>query len=89
MPETPYVLADNLKSTDYALDLFEPEEIAALELYGQNGKPYPRDFCGNSERPAEPEEIVRQLFLYRLMRRYKYPAGRIAVEKGECFSTNI
>ena len=89
MPETLYALADILKSTDYALDIFDQKEIDALTLYEKNGKPYLRDFCGNAERPAKPEEIVRQLFLYRLMNTYKYPAGRIAVEKGVYFGSTI
>ena len=52
MPDTPYALTDILKSTDYALAIFRSEEIAALELYEKNGKPYLRDFCENTERPA-------------------------------------
>ena len=89
MSDTPFTLADILKSSEYALDIFKPHEIAALSLFAKNGKPYLRDFCSNAERPAKPEEIVRQLFLYRLMHEYKYPAGRIAVEKGVYFGSTI
>ncbi|MEH1844501.1 MAG: hypothetical protein V7L25_05725 [Nostoc sp.] len=33
-----YTLIDILKSTDYALDIFDPEkEIAALELFDKKG----------------------------------------------------
>ena len=60
LTEILYALADILKSTDYALDISDPEEIDALTLYKKNGKPFLRDFCGNSERPAKPEEIVPQ-----------------------------
>lgn len=89
MPDTPYTLTDIIKSSDYSLGIFTPEEIAALTLHDKNGKPYLRDACNNAERPAKPEEIVRQLFLRRLMDRYKYPAGRIAVEKGVYFGSTI
>lgn len=84
-----YTLADILKSTDYSLTIFNQEEIAALQLYDKKGKPYLRDFVDNKERPAKPEEIVRQLFLYRLMHGYGYPASRIAVEKGVQFGSSI
>lgn len=89
MPDTLYTLADILKSSDYSLGIFDQDEIDALTLYDKNGKPYLRDFCNNAERPAKPEEIVRQLFLRRLMVRYKYPANRIAVEKGVYFGSTI
>ena len=60
-----YTLIDILKSTDYALDIFDPKkEIAALKLFDKKGKPYLRDFVDGKERPAKPEEVVRQLFLY-------------------------
>jgi len=60
-----YTIADILKATDYALTIFEDEEKAAIELFDRKGKPYLRDFADGKERPAKPEEIVRQLFLYR------------------------
>lgn len=85
-----YTLIDILKSTDYALDIFDPEkEIAALELFDKKGKPYLRDFVDGKERPAKPEEIVRQLFLYRLIHTYGYPTARIAVEKGVYFGSSV
>ncbi|MFZ5500385.1 MAG: type I restriction enzyme HsdR N-terminal domain-containing protein, partial [Candidatus Micrarchaeota archaeon] len=34
------------------------------------------------ERPANPEEIVRQLYLCKLIHADDYPKDRIAVEKG-------
>lgn len=84
-----YTLADILQTSDYSLTIFTAEEIAALELYDKRGKPYLRDFASNRERPAKPEEIVRQLFLYRLMNTYRYPASRISVEKGVQFGASI
>src|SRR5437764_14866686 len=74
---------------DTSLIISTTEEIAAIELFEKKGKTYLRDFCNNKERPAKPEEIVRQLFLYRLMNTYRYPSSRISVEKGVQFGSSI
>jgi type I restriction enzyme M protein len=82
-------LADIFQTSDYSLDIFRPEEIAALEIYDKKGKPYLRDFADSKERPAKPEEIVRQLYLYRLINHYGYKPSRIAVERGIWFGSSI
>ena len=41
------------------------------------------------DRPAKPEEIVRQLYLNRLMDRFGYPVERIAVEKPVWFGSSV
>jgi len=87
--EIAYTLQDILKSSDYALDIFSEEEIAALQIYDKKGKPYLRSFNDGKERPAKPEEIVRQLYLYRLMNSYGYPSRRIALEKAVYFGSSI
>jgi len=38
---------------------------------------------------AKPEEIIRQLWLYTLVRKYKYPLERIEVEKSVYFGREI
>ncbi|MEM0195893.1 MAG: type I restriction enzyme HsdR N-terminal domain-containing protein [Thermoplasmatales archaeon] len=38
-------------------------------------------------KPAKPEEIVRQLFIHRLISEYNYPKERINVEKGIKFGS--
>lgn len=76
-----YTIQDILHSSEYKLDLFSAEEIAALELFDRKGKPYLHDPISKKDRPAKPEEIVRQLFLRQLTGRYAYAASRIAVEK--------
>ena len=78
---TTHTLADILRDSDYALDIFSQEEIAALMILDRKDKPYFKDFVDGTERPAKPEEVVRQLFLYRLLHTYHYPSGRIIVEK--------
>jgi type I restriction enzyme M protein len=87
--EPEYTIAGILKATDYALTIFEDEEKAAVELFDRKGKPYLRDFVDGKERPAKPEEIVRQLFLYRLMHSYHYLKDRIFVEKGVYFGSSV
>jgi type I restriction enzyme M protein len=65
-----------------ALDLFDVQEIAAVEslLVEKNGKPAIRCQVRGKEVLAKPEEIIRQLWLYRLLTLYIYPVSRIAVE---------
>lgn len=73
----------------YALDIFTPEEIAALELFEKSGKPYLKCYGTGKDRLAKPEEIVRQLYLRKLIRDYGYPKERIAIEKGVYFGSTI
>ncbi len=84
-----FTLQDIIQNSDYSLKIFTPEEQTALKIHEKRGKPYLYDFTNNKERPAKPEEIVRQLFLYRLINTYRYPASRISVEKGVQFGATI
>lgn len=84
-----YTLSDIFQSSDYSLDLFKAEELASLEIYDKKGKPYLKDFATGKERPAKPEEIVRQLYVHRLIHRYGYKPSRIEVEKGIWFGSTI
>lgn len=76
--------------TKHGLTLFTPADIAWVEarLFEKNGKAYLRDAVSNDERPAKPEEIVRQLYLHRLLETYQY-GGRLAVEVGVHFGTEV
>ena len=78
-----------LRGTEYALTLFHPQEVAALALFQKKGKTYLH--CEVTQRPrlAKPEEIVRQLFLRRLMTGYGYPRARIALEKKVYFGSSV
>jgi len=84
-----YTIADILKTSDYALDIFTEQEVNALKLFDKKDKPYLVDFVDGKERPAKPEEIVRQLYVHRLMTTYRYPANRISIEKGVQFGSTI
>jgi type I restriction enzyme M protein len=86
-----YTLVEILQpaASGYALDLFTKEEIEKLHVYDKNGKPYLRCLVTDRERPAKPEEIVRQLFLRRLTQDYGYPIDRIFLEKSVYFGSTI
>jgi len=76
-------------SSGYALDMFTPKEIAALEIVEKRGKPYLKCYATGKERTAKPEEIVRQLYLRKLIFEYGYPNDRIAIEKGVYFGSTM
>lgn len=76
-------------SSGYALDIFTDKEVAALEITEKRGKPFLTCFATGRERPAKPEEIVRQLYLRKLSHEYGYPADRIAIEKGVYFGSSM
>lgn len=66
----------------YSLGVFSTAEISAVEanLSEKNGKPYLKCIARNKDVQAKPEEVVRQLWLYRLVHQYGYEAQRITVE---------
>lgn len=86
-----YNVSDILKSASdaHGLDLFSAEEVAALEIYDRKGKPYLRCLATDKERPAKPEEIVRQLYLRRLMESYGYSKDRMFIEKPVYFGSAV
>jgi type I restriction enzyme M protein len=69
-------------NTNYGDSLFSTEEVSAVEqriaMRDVKGKPTPYITCfvRNKEIKMTPEEVVRQLYLYRLMNSYGYPVGR-------------
>jgi type I restriction enzyme M protein len=83
------VIADILKGTDYALTIFTEDEIRQMEIFDKGGKPYITCSASDKARPAKPEEIVRQLYLRKLMHQYGYPKDRIAVEKPVYFGSAV
>jgi hypothetical protein len=64
----------------YALDLFTPATVADVEklLIGTEDKPYLRCQVRGKDVQAKPEEIVRQLWIHRLLQIPSFPPyGRI------------
>lgn len=75
--------------TKHSLGLFDKKLISSIELYDKSGKPYLKCFGSDKERPAKPEEIVRQLFIKKLIDHYGYPKERIQVEKDVWFGSGV
>lgn len=79
---TTYTISSIIKEAQHSLELFTPAELQAVEalLFDKKGKPYLTCLATNKERAAKPEEIVRQLWLHRLLYVYQYPLKRLAIE---------
>jgi hypothetical protein len=80
------ILSDPKSQRPYAL--FEPEALRSVGalLTQKNGKLYVRCQVRNKEIQAKPEEIIRQLWLHRLLTHYKYPVTRLISDQ---FRTEI
>jgi type I restriction enzyme M protein len=66
-----------------APDLATPAAVAAVNAAlskNATGKPIVRCRVRAKDVPAKPEEIIRQLWLHRLEKHYRYPLSRIAIE---------
>lgn len=65
-----------------SLSVFDTRSIAAIEaaLTEKNGKHYLKCLARGKDIQAKPEEIVRQLWLHRLIHHYGYPVSRLTVE---------
>jgi type I restriction enzyme M protein len=75
-------LNDILAEGQRALTLFDPATVKNVEalLTEKNGKPYIKCQVRCKDVQAKPEEIVRQLWIRRLLTHYRYPASRLQVE---------
>jgi type I restriction enzyme M protein len=78
------------REVKYGLSIFTDEEINAIEnlITEQDGRLYIRCQITGRDKIAKPEEIVRQLWIYRLMNRYNYPRDRIRVESPVYFGSS-
>lgn len=81
----------NNKETKHRLTLFKAEDVQWLEtqLFEKNGKPYLKCLASDKERSAKPEEIVRQLWIKKLLEEYHYPKERIKVERAVWFGSGV
>jgi len=88
-------IADILKDSNYKISLFTLKEINQLEadiLFRETkGKktPYFKCTIRNKEIKLTPEEIVRQLYVKRLIDLYKYPHQLIQLEVGINFGIEV
>lgn len=69
-------------SHDALVDLFGLSAARAVEanLSAKAGKSYVQCLVRKKTLQAKREELVRQLWLHRLVLHYKYPVTRLAVE---------
>jgi type I restriction enzyme M protein len=84
-----------LKDTKFSLGIFSAAEIQSLEdrITTQVDKKdnlgyYVECLKRGSIIKMTPEEVVRQIFLFRLFTHYKYPKGRVLVEFPVHFGTD-
>jgi type I restriction enzyme M protein len=93
MTEPKYRIADIIreKADKYELSIFHPDKVAWLEaqLFEKRGLPYLKCLASGRDRRAHPEEIVRQLYIKKLMDDYGYPKERIQVEKPVFFGSGV
>ena len=73
----------------HSLCLFSKELINSIKIFQKDGKNYLKCFATDIDRPAKPEEIVRQLYIKKLMTDYGYPKERITAEKEIWFGSGI
>ena len=84
--KTTDILQTILKDSDHHLDQFSEKEISTLEqkvrIKTIRGKKTPFVSCivRQKEVQLKPEEIVRQLYADRLLKKYRYPQSRLAFE---------
>ena len=60
--------------THHRLSLFDLPALKIIEamLFEKNGKPHIKCLATDKDRPAKPEEIVRQLWIHKLINYYGY-----------------
>ncbi|MCM8797827.1 MAG: N-6 DNA methylase, partial [Candidatus Omnitrophica bacterium] len=75
----------------HGVSLFTADEIRAIEklIIEQDGKFLIKCQIKDKLKVAKPEEIVRQLWIYRLLTEYGYPKERIDVEKVIYFGSRV
>ena len=85
-----------LKDTNYKTEQFSNESINNLnerisEKEDKNGKKYAVVEClvRKKEIRLNPEEVIRQLFIYKLINTYGYPISRMKIEYPVYFGREI
>ena len=75
----------------HGLSLFTDDELKAIEslIIEKEGKFFIKCQIKNKLKVAKPEEVVRQLWIYRLNTEFGYPKERIDVERIIYFGSRI
>jgi len=81
----------SISDVKHGLSLFTNREIKAVErtIIERDGKLHIKCQIKDKYKLAKPEEIVRQLWIYRLLNEYNYPKGRIDVERVIFFGSRM
>lgn len=88
-------ITEILKDSEYKLELFSQKAIENLEekIVIKEGKTAPNYYVACLVRDKQikltPEEIIRQLYLDKLMNEYGYPKSRIQVEYSVHFGREV
>ena len=80
-----------IKDSNYSFALFDKSLVDELEqnIKIKDSKPYVVCVIRDKEIVLKPEEVVRQLYLMKLIREYGYPKKRIALEHSINFGREI
>jgi len=80
-----------LKDSNYSLSVFDQKLIDELEqkITIKNDKPYIKCLIREKEIQLKPEEVVRQLYLAKLLKEYEYPKKRIKLEHAIHFGRQV
>ncbi len=80
-----------IKDSNYNFSLFDQKLVDELEqkITFKDGKPYVVCSIRDKEIVLKPEEVVRQLYLMKLIKEYGYPKKRIALEHAIHFGREI
>ena len=88
-------LNEIFKNTSYDDTLFSKDAINAVEtaIFMKSVKgtdvPYIKCLVREKEIKLTPEEAVRQLYIYKLIHKYKYPTTRIQLETAIHFGREV
>jgi type I restriction enzyme M protein len=80
-----------IKDSNYSFSIFDQKLVDELEqkITIKNGKPGVVCIVRNKEILLKPEEVVRQLYLMKLIKEYGYPKKRISLEHPISFGREI
>ena len=78
----PDIIQTILKDSNYHLDLFDTSEIQSLRQRIEGNQKTPITYCPIRGKAIQlkPEELIRQLYVERLLNRYHYPRERVRFE---------
>ncbi|MGI9338510.1 MAG: N-6 DNA methylase [Gammaproteobacteria bacterium] len=78
-----------LQGAAHRLDIFSGELLGALEkaLTEKDGRLYAECVVRKKQIRMTPEEVVRQLYVMKLMEEYRYPHSRLRIEHSVAFGS--